>query len=86
MVADCPHKRDDDKKMKNKKNKKKKKKKKKDKKEKKVKKMTFKKTRREVAMWSLGIVMAQMIVMMIQAMMRRRPSRRLLQASLFTTI
>jgi hypothetical protein len=75
LVDNCPYKNDNEEAEK-----------KKDKKEKKEKKMTFKKKkrsgRREVDMWSLGIVIAPMIVMMmIQVMMTRGPSRRHLLAS-----
>jgi polyferredoxin len=74
ITANCPYKSD------NEEDKKKKDKKKKEKK--KEKKMTFKKKRRKVAMWSLGIAIAPMIVMMmVQVMMTRGPSRRHLQAS-----
>jgi cytoskeletal protein RodZ len=80
IVANYPYKSD------NEEDKKKRKKDKKEKKEKKKKKMTLKGRRREVAMWSLGIVIAPMIVMMmVQVMMARGPSRRHLQPSPSTT-
>jgi hypothetical protein len=76
ITANCPYKSDNEED----------KKKKKDKRKRRRRKRRFPSKRREVTMWSLRIVIAPMIVMMmVQVMMTRGPSRRHLQASPSTT-